>query len=155
MTAVQDLYKNYINGQWVDPVTAKSLDVINPATEEVCAHISMGSEEDVNKAVAAAKAAVESFSRTSRQERIELLESCVEVYKKYYMDMFINGFGGMSAAQKHLGGPPIFPTRDNQNSDVKYEVAKGLASKTDDKLYIPKTDQKPLEVIGEDGFELI
>jgi len=75
--------------------------------------------------------------------------------KKYYMDMFINGFGGMTAAKQHLGGPPIFPTRDNHNSDVKYEVAKGLASRTDDKLYIPKTDQKPLEVIGEDGFELL
>jgi hypothetical protein len=74
--------------------------------------------------------------------------------KKYYMDMFINGFGGMEAAKQHLGGPPIFQNRANENSDVKYEVAKGLASTTD-KLYIPKTDQKPLEVIGEDGFELI
>ncbi|SRX56215.1 hypothetical protein [Aequorivita sp. CIP111184] len=76
--------------------------------------------------------------------------------KKYYMDMFINGFGGMEAAKQHLGGPPIFQSRDNENlsSDVKYEVAKGLASTTG-KLYIPKTDEKPLEVIGEDGFELI
>jgi len=76
--------------------------------------------------------------------------------KDYYKDMFINGFGGMEAAKQHLGGPPIFQNRDNANlsSDVKYEVAKGLASTTG-KLYIPKTDQKPLEVIGEDGFELI
>ena len=44
----------YINGEWVDPVIPNSLDVINPATEEVCAQISMGSEEDVNRAVAAA-----------------------------------------------------------------------------------------------------
>ena len=57
----------YINGEWVDPVTPNSLDVINPATEEVCAHISMGSEEDVNKAVAAAKTAFESYSRFSPQ----------------------------------------------------------------------------------------
>jgi aldehyde dehydrogenase (NAD+) len=51
----------YINGQWVSPVnSATTLDVINPATEQVCAHISMASEADVNLAVAAAKAAFES-----------------------------------------------------------------------------------------------
>jgi len=75
-----------------------------------------------------------------------------EYDKKYYMDMFINGFGGMEEAQKHLGGKPIFIPRDN-SSDVKYEVAKGLASDTA-KLYIPKSNQKPLEVIGEEGFVL-
>jgi hypothetical protein len=72
--------------------------------------------------------------------------------QKYYMDMFINGFGGMEEAKKHLGSQPVFMPRDN-SSDVKYEVAKGLAYDTT-KLYIPKTDQKPLEVIGEDGFVL-
>ena len=77
----------YINGEWVDPVTPNQHDVINPATEEVCAHISLGSEADVDKAVAAAKTAFESFSRTSVKERIELLESCAEVYQKYYNDI--------------------------------------------------------------------
>ena len=72
--------------------------------------------------------------------------------KKYYMDMFINGFGGMDEAKKHLGGPPTFQSREN-SSDVKYEVAKGLASNTRE-IYVPKTGQKPLEVIGEDGFVL-
>lgn len=88
----------YINGQWVDPTTPHDHDVINPATEEVCAHISLGSEEDVNKAVAAAKTAFESFSRTSRQERIELLESCVESYKKHYMDI-------ANAIREEMGAP--------------------------------------------------
>jgi hypothetical protein len=74
--------------------------------------------------------------------------------KKYYMDMFINGFGGMEVAQQHLGDEPRFQPRSaRETSDVKYEVAKGLASDTG-KLYIPKTGQKPLEVIGEDGFVL-
>ena len=77
----------YINGEWVEPSSPNSFDVINPATEEVCAQISLGNEEDVNKAVAAAKAAFESFSRTSVKERIELLESCVATYQKYYADI--------------------------------------------------------------------
>jgi aldehyde dehydrogenase (NAD+) len=88
----------YINGKWVDPVTPNDFDVINPATEEVCGHISLGSEEDVNKAVAAAKTAFESFSRTTRQERIELLESCIEVYKKYYADI-------ANAIREEMGAP--------------------------------------------------
>lgn len=75
--------------------------------------------------------------------------------EKYYMDMFINGFGGMEAARKHLGGPPLFLPRDvnNLSADVKYEVAKGLAATTDT-LYVTDSNQKPLEVIGEDGFVL-
>ena len=64
----------YINGQWVEPSTNDTVDVINPATEEVVATIALGGVEDVNAAVAAARAAFESYSRTSREERIALLE---------------------------------------------------------------------------------
>ncbi len=88
----------YINGEWVDPVKPNSFDVINPATEEVCAHISLGSEEDVNRAVAAAKAAFATFSRTSVKERIELLESCAAVYQKYYNDI-------ADAIREEMGAP--------------------------------------------------
>ena len=88
----------YINGQWVDPVEPNTCDVINPATEEVCAQISLGSEADVNAAVAAAKAAFASYSRTSVKERQELLESCVEVYQKYYDDM-------ADAIREEMGAP--------------------------------------------------
>jgi aldehyde dehydrogenase (NAD+) len=88
----------YINGQWVDPVKPHEFDVINPATEEVCAKISLGSEDDVNKAVGAAKTAFESFSRTSRQERIELLEACVAAYKKHYMEI-------ANAIREEMGAP--------------------------------------------------
>ena len=56
----------YINGEWVDPCQPNSLDVINPATEEVCAHIAQGNEDDVNAAVAAAKSAFASYGRSSR-----------------------------------------------------------------------------------------
>ena len=88
----------YINGKWVDPVTPNDLDVINPATEEVCAVISLGSEADVDLAVAAAKTAFASYGQSSRQERIELLESCVEVYKKRYNDI-------AEAIREEMGAP--------------------------------------------------
>jgi aldehyde dehydrogenase (NAD+) len=72
----------YINGNWVDPVNPNDLDVINPSTEEVCAVISLGSKEDTNKAVKAAKSAFATWKDTSKKERIDLLEKLLEIYKK-------------------------------------------------------------------------
>ena len=71
----------YVNGEWVDPVTPKTMDVIDPSTEEAIGRISLGSAADVDRAVAAAQAAFESFSRTSREERVELLGRIVGGYK--------------------------------------------------------------------------
>lgn len=79
--------KFYIDGAWVDPVTPNHIEVIDPSTEEVFTTISGGTAADVNKAVAAAKAAFKSFSRTSHKERLELLESCLAAYDKRYDDI--------------------------------------------------------------------
>ncbi len=77
----------YIDGRWVAPVQPRSLDVVNPATEEIYGRISLGSAADVDRAVAAAKRAFESFSQSTREERIELLESILEVFKRRYDDV--------------------------------------------------------------------
>ena len=74
--------KFYINGEWVEPSTNQTLAVINPANEETIDDIALGSEEDVNRAVAAAKAAFETYSRTSREERVALLESIIAAYSR-------------------------------------------------------------------------
>jgi len=71
----------YIDGAWVDPVAKKSAPVINPATEEAMYEIALGSKADVDKAVAAAKRAFETFSQTSREERVALLEKIIGIYK--------------------------------------------------------------------------
>jgi aldehyde dehydrogenase (NAD+) len=84
---MRNYLKFYIGGAWVDPVTPKTLDVINPATEGVAGRISLGAAADVDKAVAAAKAAFPAFSRTSREERMELLERIIAEYQKRYADM--------------------------------------------------------------------
>ena len=76
--------KFYIDGQWVDPVTSRTLEVIDPAHEEPFARISLGSAADVDKAVAAARRAFESFSRTSKAERLALMQKIVEIYQKRY-----------------------------------------------------------------------
>ncbi|MDB9926794.1 aldehyde dehydrogenase family protein [Hyphomicrobiales bacterium] len=74
----------YINGEWVDPVNPQHLDVINPATEDSIGKIAMGNSEDVDKAVAAAKNAFESFSQTSKEERLALMAKILEVYQTRY-----------------------------------------------------------------------
>ena len=71
---MKDYLQFYIDGAWVDPVSPRTLDVENPATEENFARISLGSEADVNKAVAAAKAAFPAFSKTSVEYRADLLD---------------------------------------------------------------------------------
>ena len=79
--------KFYIDGQWVDPGSARTLDVINPATEKPIATISLGDQADVDRAVAAARRAFESFSQTTRDERIGLLTQVIEVYKSRLSDI--------------------------------------------------------------------
>src|SRR3974390_294246 len=74
----------YIDGAWVDPVDAKELKVINPATEEVAGVISMGSSKDVDRAVMAARRAFDSYSRTSPAERLALLERILAAYKAHF-----------------------------------------------------------------------
>ena len=81
---MQEYMQFYINGEWVDPVTPSSLEVINPATEQPFATISMGSAADVEKAVAAASGAFDSFSTTTVAERVELLGSILAEYTKRY-----------------------------------------------------------------------
>lgn len=70
----------YINGEWVDPVTPNDHNVIDPSTEEPCAVISLGSAADVDKAVAAAKAAFPAWMKTPPEERIALCEKFLEIY---------------------------------------------------------------------------
>src|SRR5947208_1097876 len=62
---MRDYLKFYIDGQWVDPIAAKTAEVINPATEAVSGTISLGSPADVDKAVAAARRAFATFGETS------------------------------------------------------------------------------------------
>ena len=84
---MSDKKKFYINGKWVSPKSDKSIKVINPATEEVCAEISLGSKEDVNDAVLSAKEAFKTWAFSSKKERLEPLEKLYELYKKRWSDI--------------------------------------------------------------------
>ncbi len=94
----------FINGEWVDASDRGTLDVINPATEEAVCQVSLGTEADVDKAVAAARAAFPSYSQTTREQRIELLNNVVNCYKKRFGEM------GQTISME-MGAPISFATR--------------------------------------------
>ncbi|WP_299348625.1 aldehyde dehydrogenase family protein [uncultured Shimia sp.] len=96
----------YINGAWVDPVSPRDMDVIDPATEEVCAVISIGDRADTDAAVAAAKAAFPSWAATPLEERIALIRKLGEVYKA--------GRDDMAEAMRAEMGAPIDLARTSQ-----------------------------------------
>jgi aldehyde dehydrogenase (NAD+) len=79
--------QHYINGQWVDSIGGTRHQVISPSTEEPCTEITLGTKADVDAAVTAAKAAFKTFSQTSREERVALMERIVEEYKKRIPDL--------------------------------------------------------------------
>jgi aldehyde dehydrogenase (NAD+) len=84
---MRDYLNFYIDGAWAPPATPHTLDVINPATEAVAGRISLGAEADVNRAVAAAKRAFTSFSRTSREDRLDLLNRIIAAYERRMGEM--------------------------------------------------------------------
>ncbi len=84
---MKDCRQFYIDGKWVDPTKSHDFSVINPATEEPIATISLGGAKDVDRAVAAAKRAFESYSETTPDERLKLLRRIIEIYQSKVDEM--------------------------------------------------------------------
>jgi len=84
---IQDKRKFYIDGAWVEPLRPNDFEVLNPATEDTIATISLGSIDDIELAVNAAQRAFQSFSKTSKQDRVDLLQRILAVYKTRYDEM--------------------------------------------------------------------
>ena len=84
---IQEKKDFYINGEWVKPSRPNDLQVIDPSTEEICAVISLGSENDTNLAVNAAKKSFLRWWDTSKEEKLELLSNLLNIYQKRSADM--------------------------------------------------------------------
>lgn len=95
---MREITKFYINGQWIEPPDADRLDVINPATEEACAVISVGRMEDVDAAVKAARAAFPEYAATSLDERVAYLEKFAAAFQARYQDL-------ADAVREEMGAP--------------------------------------------------
>ncbi len=105
--------KHYINGQWVNSIGGKRHDVISPSTEEACTEITIGTAEDIDAAVKAARAAFPSFSQTSVDDRVALLSRIVAEFKKRVPDL------GKSMAME-MGAPVSFASTAQAYSGIAH-----------------------------------
>ncbi|MEL7298054.1 MAG: aldehyde dehydrogenase family protein [Pseudomonadota bacterium] len=113
---MQDFLKFYINGGWVDPIEARTLDVINPATGAAFARISNGTAADVDAAVAAARVAFPAFAATSVESRLELLDRIIEIYKRRMPEMG-------AAISDEMGAPLPFANKAQAGSGLGHFIA--------------------------------
>ncbi len=104
---MRDYLKFYIDGQWVDPVELRTLDVDNPTTEQVGGKIALGSSADVDKAVKAARKAFGSWSVTSKEDRLDVLQAILDQYQKRVKDLADAVHEEMGAPPSLAGGPQV------------------------------------------------
>ena len=110
---MRDCTKFYINGEWIAPTGRETLEVINPATEAPAATISLGTAEDVDAAVAAARAAFDGFAATSREERIDMLNAVSAAYQERYADL-------AAAIHEEMGAPMALASGPQAGSGVAH-----------------------------------
>ncbi len=108
-----DFRQFYINGAWVEPAEPNDFAVINPATEEPVGTISLGGEQDVDRAVAAARQAFPEFSSTTRTQRIELMEAILAVYATRHDEI-------ARAITEEMGAPFAMSKRSQAAMTVKH-----------------------------------
>jgi aldehyde dehydrogenase (NAD+) len=104
---MREYLKFYIDGQWVDPIEPKSLDVDNPTTEQVSGKIALGTAADVDKAVKAARKAFATWSQTIREERLDVLQAILAEYQKRASDLADAVTEEMGAPASLAAGPQV------------------------------------------------
>ena len=100
------LLKFYINGEWVDPISTDKMPVLNPASAEQVGEVALGNDADVDRAVAAAQAAFEQYSQTSKADRLALLGEIRKVTERRFEEL--------AQAMRLEMGAPITMARDAQ-----------------------------------------
>jgi aldehyde dehydrogenase (NAD+) len=103
----------YIDGQWVPPAEPNDHLVVNPATEEVAATISLGGPKDVDRAVAAARRAFEGWAAVPAEERRVVLERVLSVYKARLPDV-------AQAISTEMGAPITLATKAQAATGVAH-----------------------------------
>jgi aldehyde dehydrogenase (NAD+) len=135
---------HYVNGAWVDPLQPVLLDVIDPSTEEAFTQIALGGPADVDRAVAAAKAAFPAFSRTTRKERLDLLRSILVEYNKRRRDV-------AEVLAQEMGAPVQFAyeRQSARGSDHLGEMIKVLENYRFEDLHgTTMISREPIGVVG-------
>jgi aldehyde dehydrogenase (NAD+) len=136
--------KFYINGEWVKSESNETIDVINPANEEIIGQVTAGTKEDIGKAVSAALNAFSSFQQTTKAQRIELLKNIITEYEARYDDF-------VKIISKEMGSPIWLSEAAQAKTGIKniHETLDALESYEFEK---PEGDytliKEPIGVIG-------
>tara|TARA_X000000950_G_scaffold9140_1_gene10090 strand:- start:11636 stop:13054 length:1419 start_codon:yes stop_codon:yes gene_type:complete len=134
----------YINGDWVKSDSNELIDVINPANEEVVGQVTAGTKKDIDKAVAAALEAFDSYQCTSKEQRIELLNNIITEYKNRYDDF-------VQIITKEMGAPIWLSERAQASTGIK-NIQETLDALRDYQFEKPEGDytliKEPIGVIG-------
>ncbi len=141
---MKEMHKFYINGEWVDSIGSEIIEVINPSDESIIGTIAAGTKEDIDQAVAAAKEAFKSFSYSSKQERITLLENIISEYEKRSEEL-------AKTISAEMGAPLWLSNVAQVTSGLSHfkdtlEVLKKFEFETTENEYILR--KEPIGVIG-------
>ena len=136
--------KFYIQGAWTEPEQLRTRAVINPATEQPLYDVALGGAADVHKAVSAARQAFESYSQTSREDRVALLERIVEVYKGRAAELG-------QAVSDEMGAPLAFAQKFQVGAGLNHilatlDVLKSYAF--EETLGTARVVREPIGVVG-------
>ena len=134
----------YINGDWIKSDSNELIDVINPANEEIVGQVTAGTKDDINKAVAAALKAFDSYQHTTKDQRIELLNNIIVEYKNRYDDF-------VQIITKEMGAPIWLSERAQASTGIK-NIQETLDALRDYQFEKPEGDytliKEPIGVIG-------
>ena len=142
---MQEHLEFYIDGGWTAAATAQKLDVIDPSTEEPFARIALGGKDDVDRAVAAAKAAFPAFAATSKEQRLGLLSKVLEGYKARIDEM-------AEAISREMGAPLGFSKQAQAPAGIGHLMQAIKALKAFEADEIRGTSLVTREPVGVVGF---
>ena len=143
---MENLQKFYINGKWVKPNSTKTMAVLNPATEDLIGEIILGNSEDVDIAVSAAKNAFNSFSKTSKNDRLELLNKIRQISEKRFEDL-------ANAMTSEMGAPHRMAREAQADAAIGHlDGFIDALKKYEEKIVLSNTDVLLKEPIGVCGL---
>jgi len=137
----------YINGKWVKPSKSNDFEVIDPSTEKPFAIISLGSIEDTDKAISAAKNAFETWRESSKEKRLSLLEKFDQIYNRRWDEM-------VKAQSTEMGAPLDYAseTHTKMGADISKNIIKILKDFNFEHQFDPKSNNhiryEPIGVCG-------
>ena len=136
--------KHYINGEWIDGISQETVDVINPATEEVFGQVGRGTKEDVDRAVEAAKEAFIEYRTWSVDDRVELLDRIIDGYEARKEDI-------IETIRLELGSPVTKAEEVHWQAGMNHFVAARDALKSfqfDERRGNHLVTKEPIGVVG-------